>query len=194
MVVRENPSRSAVFEILRPARLATTTIPHLKSLKSPFFPILMLGLNFDSSAVFEIFRPARLATTTIPHSKSLKSTFFPILMLGLNFSKLSSPSLAICYQAIEQVYLIKWPVSVYIYSIYIYYGWHSTQMSRFGTYLGSGVTVQYDFGTTGKKYNLCSGSFHLFWTDSSANYNFSCTEPRGPYRDGLVQIHVPCHP
>ncbi len=25
-------------------------------------------------------------------------------------------------------------------------------MSRFGTYLGSGVTVRYDFGTTGKKY------------------------------------------
>ncbi len=24
-------------------------------------------------------------------------------------------------------------------------------MSRFGTYLGSGVTVRYDFGTTGEK-------------------------------------------
>ncbi len=35
-----NPSRSAVCEILRP-----TTIPHSKSLKSPFFPILMLGLS-----------------------------------------------------------------------------------------------------------------------------------------------------
>uniref|UniRef100_A0A8C1KR05 Glucose-6-phosphate exchanger SLC37A1-like n=1 Tax=Cyprinus carpio TaxID=7962 RepID=A0A8C1KR05_CYPCA len=42
MVVRENPSRSAVFEILRPACLA---------LKSPFFPILMLGSNFISPAV-----------------------------------------------------------------------------------------------------------------------------------------------
>ncbi len=35
MVVRENPSRSAVFEILRPDRLAPTTIPRSKSLKSP---------------------------------------------------------------------------------------------------------------------------------------------------------------
>ncbi len=41
MVVRENPSRSAVFE---------TTIPRSKSLKSPFFPILMLGLNFKKSS------------------------------------------------------------------------------------------------------------------------------------------------
>ncbi len=38
-------------------------------------------------------------------------------------------------------------------------------MSRFGTYIGSGVTVRYDFGTTEKKNLLCSGSFHLFWTD-----------------------------
>ncbi len=50
MVVRENPSRSAVFEILRPARLAPTTIPRSKSLKSPFFPVLMLGLNFSKSS------------------------------------------------------------------------------------------------------------------------------------------------
>ncbi len=50
MVVHENPSRSAVFEILRPARLAPTTIPHSKSLKSPFFPILLLGLNFSKSS------------------------------------------------------------------------------------------------------------------------------------------------
>ncbi len=52
-------------------------------------------------------------------------------------------------------------IYIYIYSkkmvlystkyIYIYQGWHGTQMSRFGTYLGSGVTVRYDFGTTGKK-------------------------------------------
>ncbi len=83
--------------------------------------------NLSRSAVFEILRPVRLTRTTIPHSKSLKSPFFPILMLGLNFSKSSSPHLdakinwlisTLCYQAIEQVYLIKWPVSVYIYSIY----------------------------------------------------------------------------
>uniref|UniRef100_A0A0E9XX92 Uncharacterized protein n=1 Tax=Anguilla anguilla TaxID=7936 RepID=A0A0E9XX92_ANGAN len=43
MIVRENPSRSAVYEILKPARLAPTTMPRSKSLKSPFFPILMLG-------------------------------------------------------------------------------------------------------------------------------------------------------
>ncbi len=50
MVVCENPSRSAVFEILRPVRLAPTTIPRSKSLKSPFFPILTLGLNFSKSS------------------------------------------------------------------------------------------------------------------------------------------------
>ncbi len=30
-------------------------------------------------------------------------------------------------------------------------GWHITQTLRFGTYLGSRVTVRYDFGTTGTK-------------------------------------------
>ena len=45
MVVGDNPSRSADSDILRPARLALTTMP--LSLKSPFFPILMLGLNFS---------------------------------------------------------------------------------------------------------------------------------------------------
>ncbi len=50
MVVCGNPSRSAVFEILRPARLRPTTIPRSKSLKSPFFPVLMLGLNFSKSS------------------------------------------------------------------------------------------------------------------------------------------------
>ncbi len=77
--------------------------------------------NPSRSAVCEILRPARLAPTTIPCSKSLKSPYFPILMLGLNFSKSFSPHLDaqmdlvsnLCYQAIEQVYLIKWPVSVY---------------------------------------------------------------------------------
>uniref|UniRef100_A0A0E9WJ18 Uncharacterized protein n=1 Tax=Anguilla anguilla TaxID=7936 RepID=A0A0E9WJ18_ANGAN len=49
MVVRENPSRSAVSEILKPARLAPT-MPCSKSLKSPFFPILMLGFNFSKSS------------------------------------------------------------------------------------------------------------------------------------------------
>ncbi len=47
MVVRKNLGRSAVFKILRPARLAPTTIASSKSLKSPFSPILMLGLNFS---------------------------------------------------------------------------------------------------------------------------------------------------
>ncbi len=51
MVVHENLSRSAVSEIIRPARLAPTTIPHSKSLKSPFFLILMLGLNFNKSSL-----------------------------------------------------------------------------------------------------------------------------------------------
>lgn len=34
---------------LRPARLAPTTVSHLKSLKSPFFHILMLSLNLSRS-------------------------------------------------------------------------------------------------------------------------------------------------
>ncbi len=38
------------IQILRPACLAQTTIPRSKSLKSPFFPILMLGLNFRKSS------------------------------------------------------------------------------------------------------------------------------------------------
>ncbi len=51
---------------------------------------------------------------------------------------------------------------VYIYYIYIL-GWNGIQMPRFGMYLGLGVTVRYDFGTTGgKKILLCSVSFHLF--------------------------------
>ncbi len=41
---------SKVFEILRLARLAPTTILRSKSLKSTFFPILMLGLNFSKSS------------------------------------------------------------------------------------------------------------------------------------------------
>ncbi len=50
MVVCENPRRSAVFEIHRPVRLVLTTIPLSKSLKSPFFPILMFGLTFSKSS------------------------------------------------------------------------------------------------------------------------------------------------
>ncbi len=76
MVVRENP-RSAVFEILRPAGLEPTTIPRSKSLKSPFFPILMLGF----AKYIEL----------LPCDWLIR---------------------IVCYQAIEQVYLIKWPVSV----------------------------------------------------------------------------------
>ncbi len=49
MVVCENPSRSAVSEILRPVRLHQQPF-HVQSLKSPFFPVLMLGLNFSTSS------------------------------------------------------------------------------------------------------------------------------------------------
>ncbi len=39
-------------------------------------------------------------------------------------------------------------------------GWHGTQMSQFCTYLfGSGVTVRYDFGTTGEKKSTMLGFF-----------------------------------
>ncbi len=37
-----NPRRLAVSQILKPAYPAPTTMPHSKSLKSPFFPVLML--------------------------------------------------------------------------------------------------------------------------------------------------------
>ncbi len=50
MVVCENPSRSAVCEILRSVRLTPTTIPRSKPIKSSFFPVLMLGLNFSKSS------------------------------------------------------------------------------------------------------------------------------------------------
>lgn len=46
----ENPSRAAVSEILWLASLAPTSTVHLKSLKSNFFPILMLGLKFRRSS------------------------------------------------------------------------------------------------------------------------------------------------
>jgi len=35
-------------------------------------------------------------------------------------------------------------------------------MSRFGMYLGSGVTVRYDFGTTGKKNKTTTLGFFSF--------------------------------
>ncbi len=76
-VVGENPSRSAVFEILRRARLAPTTIPRSKSLSS------------RSDARFEL----------------QQAVFTPISPCDWLISNL-------CYQAIEQVHLIKWPVSV----------------------------------------------------------------------------------
>ncbi len=46
----ENPSRSAVSVIFRPARLALTNMPCSKSLKSSLFLILMLILDFSSSS------------------------------------------------------------------------------------------------------------------------------------------------
>lgn len=49
-VLWENLSGSAVSEIPTPAHLAPATISHSKSLKSPFFSILMLGLNFSRSS------------------------------------------------------------------------------------------------------------------------------------------------
>ncbi len=49
MVVCENPSRSAVCEILRSVRLHQQPF-HVQSLKSPFFPVLMLGLNSSKSS------------------------------------------------------------------------------------------------------------------------------------------------
>uniref|UniRef100_A0A669E370 non-specific serine/threonine protein kinase n=1 Tax=Oreochromis niloticus TaxID=8128 RepID=A0A669E370_ORENI len=46
---RKNLSSSAVSEILRAARLIPTTTPHSTSLKSPFFRVLKLLLNFSRS-------------------------------------------------------------------------------------------------------------------------------------------------
>ncbi len=46
-------------------------------------------------------------------------------------------------------------------------------MSRYSTYLGSGVTVRYDFGTTGNKNkSTMLVFFHLFLTVTCTNYNF----------------------
>ncbi len=40
-------------------------------------------------------------------------------------------------------------------------------MSRFGTYLGSGVTVRYDFGTTGKKKQIYYARFLLIYFEQT---------------------------
>ncbi len=73
----------------------------------------------------------------------------------------------------DKSFVLVYPTSLIRHeSKYSIEGQHGTQISSFGTYLGSGVTIRYDFGTTGKKNLLCLGSFHLFWTDSRANYNF----------------------
>ncbi len=57
MLVHENPSRSAVSEILRPARLAPGTMPRSKSLKSPFFP--------NSDARFELQQIVLMISTCL---------------------------------------------------------------------------------------------------------------------------------
>uniref|UniRef100_A0AAR2M4D8 cysteine desulfurase n=1 Tax=Pygocentrus nattereri TaxID=42514 RepID=A0AAR2M4D8_PYGNA len=63
MVVRENPGRSAVSEILRPACLAPTTMPRSKSLKSPLFPILML----EQCCLFLPLQDPRVLDTMLPY-------------------------------------------------------------------------------------------------------------------------------
>ena len=50
--VHENPRRSAISEILKPACLAPTIIPRSKSLRSHFFPFLILVRFFRLSAFF----------------------------------------------------------------------------------------------------------------------------------------------
>ncbi len=40
-------------------------------------------------------------------------------------------------------------------------------MSRFGTYLGSGVTVRYDFGTTGKKKKIYYAQFLFIYFEQT---------------------------
>ncbi len=56
------------------------------------------------------------------------------------------------------------------------YGWHGTQMSWFSTHLGSGVTVRYNFGTTGGK-NLSILGFFSFILNRQ-----SCKFKRNPLR------------
>ncbi len=40
-------------------------------------------------------------------------------------------------------------------------------MSRFDMYLGSGVTVRYDFGTTGEKKEIYYARFHLIYFEQT---------------------------
>lgn len=53
MVVYENPSRSSGSEIPNPAHLAPIIVPYLNVLKSYFFFILVLGLNFSRCHVMD---------------------------------------------------------------------------------------------------------------------------------------------
>lgn len=46
-IMCENPSRSAVFDILKPAHRIPTTIPQLHSQRSDFFFILMCDVNIN---------------------------------------------------------------------------------------------------------------------------------------------------
>ncbi len=48
-----------------------------------------------------------------------------------------------------------------------WFGTYGTQMSWFGTYLGSGVTVQYDFGTTGKKQQIYYARFLFIYFEQT---------------------------
>ncbi len=90
MIVGENHNRSAVFEILRPARLAPTNIPRPNSHKYPSSPIWCLVWT-SASRLHHIYIPKCIEL--LPCDWLISNLF---------------------YQAIEQMYLIKWPVSVYI--------------------------------------------------------------------------------
>ncbi len=82
-------SRSAVYEILRPACLAPTTIPRSKSLKSTFFPILMLGLNFSKSSSPHLdWLISHLCYQAIEHvylRKWLVSVYIPVYIYSTYF-------------------------------------------------------------------------------------------------------------
>ncbi len=77
MVVRENPSRSAVSEILRPACLAQTTMSRSKSLKSPFFPIRMYitPLEFCSLVQMTVAELEQVHIFTLSSWSSLKFVY-----------------------------------------------------------------------------------------------------------------------
>ncbi len=45
-------------------------------------------------------------------------------------------------------------------------------MSRFGTYLGSGVTVRYNFGTTGKKKNYYAQFLFIYFEQTVVQITF----------------------